>query len=259
MAAFDDGTRVLSLGSVSSRSGVGCGSAGSAPRPALVQRLAAARALGDMAGPVLDQLVVAALLADPGGRRWPSSGPGWPPARPRCGRRWPATCRTGCRSTPRGGDVAVGAAARPVRHRTGPARAVGRRADRPGPRFGPDGTMESYLRLPFTARAGPAGRRGPPAGLGRPAVLGGLPQRPARLGGLARTVADHCATRDRRTPGARSCRRTIGAQRPEPKRVRTATRRSTGRPVRRRSGPAPGRTPARPGRPGRTASCSTAA
>ncbi len=152
MAAFDDGTRVLSLGSVSKSFWGGLRVGWIRAAPPLVQRLAAARALGDMSGPVLDQLVVAALLADPGPalsiqRSRLATGaaalqaalatqlPDWQPSHPQGGTslwvRLPGPFAT---------DLALLAPAAGVRIA-------------PGPRFGPDGTMESYLRLPFTAGA----------------------------------------------------------------------------------------------------------
>ena len=152
MAAFDDGTRVLSLGSVSKSFWGGLRVGWIRAAPPLVQRLAAARALGDMSGPVLDQLVVAALLADPGPalsiqRSRLATGaaalqaalaaqlPDWQPSHPEGGSflwvRLPGPFAT---------DLALLAPAAGVRIA-------------PGPRFGPDGTMESYLRLPFTASA----------------------------------------------------------------------------------------------------------
>ena len=105
-----------------------------------------------MSGPVLDQLVVAALLADPAPalsiqRSRLATGaaalqaalatqlPDWQPSHPQGGTslwvRLPGPFAT---------DLALLAPAAGVRIA-------------PGPRFGPDGTMESYLRLPFTAGA----------------------------------------------------------------------------------------------------------
>ena len=148
MAAFDDGTRVLSLGSVSKSFWGGLRVGWIRAAPALVQRLAAARALGDMSGPVLDQLVVASLLSDAGSaldlqRQRLASGaatlqsalaahlPEWKPTHPQGGTslwvRLPGPFAT---------DLALLAPDAGVRIA-------------PGPRFGPDGTMESYLRLPF--------------------------------------------------------------------------------------------------------------
>jgi len=156
MAAFDtgsgavSGTRVLSLGSVSKSFWGGLRVGWVRAAPALIQRLAATRALGDMAGPVLDQLVVAALLANPAAalteqRARLAAGaaalrealathlPDWLPSDPSGGTslwvRLPGPFAT---------DLAL------------IAPTVGVRIA-PGPRFGPDGTMESFLRLPFTA------------------------------------------------------------------------------------------------------------
>lgn len=146
------GTRVLSLGSVSKSLWGGLRVGWIRAAPALVQRLAAARALGDMAGPVLDQLVVASLLANPAEaltqqRSRLATGaaalqaalaeklPDWQPTQPAGGTslwvRLPGPFAT---------DLALLAPSAGVRIA-------------PGPRFGPDGTMESYLRLPFTAGA----------------------------------------------------------------------------------------------------------
>jgi DNA-binding transcriptional MocR family regulator len=152
MAAFDreDGTRVLCLGSVSKAFWGGLRVGWVRAAPGLIQRLAATRALGDMAGPVLDQLVVAGLLADPAAalaeqRSRLAAGasalraalaahlPSWLPSNPSGGTslwvRLPGPFAT---------DLALVAPSAGVRIA-------------PGPRFGPDGTMESFLRLPFTA------------------------------------------------------------------------------------------------------------
>ncbi len=118
--------------------------------PAMINRLAVARALGDMAGPVLEQLIAVHFLADPGPaldvqRRRLADGaavltaalaaqlPDWRVSRPLGGASlWVALP----------GPWASALA--------GLASSVGVRIA-PGPRFGPDGTLESYLRLPFTA------------------------------------------------------------------------------------------------------------
>ena len=155
MAAFDTGagatagTTVLSLGSVSKSVWGGLRVGWVRAAPGLIRRLAATRALGDMAGPVLDQLVVATLLADPAAalgeqRDRLATGaaalaaalaahlPDWQPTRPSGGTflwvRLPGPFAT---------DLAL------------LAPSVGVRIA-PGPRFGPDGTMESFVRLPFT-------------------------------------------------------------------------------------------------------------
>ncbi|HEY5878086.1 MAG TPA: PLP-dependent aminotransferase family protein, partial [Nakamurella sp.] len=155
MSAFDaeSGTRVISLGSVSKAIWGGLRVGWVRAAPALIQRLAATRALGDMAGPVLDQLVVTTLLADPTAalaqqRARLATGfsalhaalteqlPDWLPSRPSGGTslwvRLPGPFAT---------DLAL------------LAPSVGVRIA-PGPRFGPDGTMESFLRLPFTVPPG---------------------------------------------------------------------------------------------------------
>jgi DNA-binding transcriptional MocR family regulator len=150
LSAFGDSTRVLSLGSVSKAFWGGLRVGWIRAAPPLIRRLAAARALGDMAGPVIEQLVVTELLADPAPvlteqRARLAAGaaaahamlaeylPGWQATRPSGGAslwvRLPGPFAT---------DLA----------RVAPT--VGVRIA-PGPRFGPDGTMESYLRLPFTA------------------------------------------------------------------------------------------------------------
>ncbi len=153
LAAFEhdgSGTRVLSLGSVSKSIWGGLRVGWIRAAPSLVQRLAAARALGDMAGPVIDQLVAAELLANPEAalsvqRSRLATGaaallsalsntlPEWQPTVPQGGTslwvRLPGPFAT---------ELAL------------MAPSVGVRIA-PGPRFGPDGTMASYLRLPFTS------------------------------------------------------------------------------------------------------------
>lgn len=141
---------VLSLGSLSKAVWGGLRVGWIRGTPALINRLAVARALGDMAGPVLDQLIAVHFLADPGPgldvqRRRLADGaavltaalaarlPDWRVSRPLGGASlWVALP----------GPWASALA--------GLAPSVGVRIA-PGPRFGPDGTLESYLRLPFTA------------------------------------------------------------------------------------------------------------
>jgi DNA-binding transcriptional MocR family regulator len=153
LAAFDTdttGTRVVSVGSVSKSVWGGLRVGWIRAAPNLIQRLAAARALGDMAGPVLDQLLAAELLRDPDPalavqRARLATGaaallsalattlPDWQPTTPQGGTflwvRLPGPFAT---------ELAL------------LAPTVGVRIA-PGPRFGPDGTMASYIRLPFTA------------------------------------------------------------------------------------------------------------
>ena len=92
MAAFDTGhrvdrgLRVLSLGSMSKSIWGGLRIGWIRAAPALIHRLATARALCDMSGPVLEQLIAAHFLADaerafdpaapPIGRRRCSADPG---------------------------------------------------------------------------------------------------------------------------------------------------------------------------------------
>lgn len=149
-AAFDDGTRVVTIGSVSKSIWGALRIGWVRAAPTLIGRLAAARSLGDMAGPLLEQLVVAAVLADPDAALAEQRGrlaagcsallaaladhlPAWLPTRPRGG------CSVWVRLPhPIATELARVAP-------TAGVRIV------PGPRFGPDGTMDSYLRLPYTA------------------------------------------------------------------------------------------------------------
>ncbi len=149
MANFDRGHRVVTLGSLSKSVWGGLRVGWIRAAPAVVNRLAAARALGDMSGPVLEQLIAAHVLADPRAaldlqrRRLAdragvlmailaSELPDW---------RF---------DTPTGGAslwVALPGPFASELARLAPFAGV---RIAPGPRFGPDGTMESYLRLPFT-------------------------------------------------------------------------------------------------------------
>jgi len=150
LATFGDSTRVLSLGSVSKSMWGGLRVGWIRAAAPLVRRLAAARALGDMAGPLIDQLIVTRLLADP--------EPIFDQQRTRLAAGaaaahamlaadlpdWQAT-------TPGGGASLWVQLPGPIATelaRLAPAAGV---LIAPGTRFGPDGTMESYLRLPFTA------------------------------------------------------------------------------------------------------------
>lgn len=152
MGSFDDGQRVLTLGSLSKSVWGGLRVGWVRGAPAVINRLAAARSLGDMSGPVLEQLMAAHFLADPtAGLETQSQRmadgaalltaeldavrPDWKVSRPRGGAfLWVALP----------GPFATELARA--------AHSVGVRIA-PGPRFGPDGTMESYLRLPFTEPA----------------------------------------------------------------------------------------------------------
>ncbi|WP_196073390.1 MocR-like transcription factor YczR [Nakamurella alba] len=149
VAAFGDDSRVISLGSVSKAFWGGLRVGWVRAAPALIDRLAAARSRGDMSGPVLEQLIVAELLAAPDEAlarqrerlahrsaellaAIADLAPDWRPTTPHGGATlWvqlPQPCS---------GELAL------------LAPTVGLRLA-PGPRFGPDGTLESFLRIPFT-------------------------------------------------------------------------------------------------------------
>lgn len=152
LAAFDRSGRVLSVGTLSKSLWGGLRVGWIRTTPTLVNRLAVARSMNDMAGPVLEQLIAAQFFADPHGalqqqRARLRSGlgavqqalaehaPTWPATRPLGGAslwlRLPAAVAT------EAARLAPGVGVRIV----------------PGPRFGPDGTMDSYVRVPFTAPA----------------------------------------------------------------------------------------------------------
>jgi len=149
MAALDPQGHVITLGSVSKSLWGGLRVGWIRTTPTLVSRLAQARTVSDMAGPVFEQLVVARLLAAPEealsiqrNRLAASCAallaalaehlPEWRPTRPAGGASlWvqlPGPYATElARLSPAAGVQIV-----------------------PGPRFGPDGTMDTFLRLPFT-------------------------------------------------------------------------------------------------------------
>lgn len=150
VAAFDDGSGVIALGSVSKSFWGGLRIGWVRAAPGVVERLGAARSLGDMSGPVLDQLTVAHLLADPVPAQRIQAGrlaAGASAARTALTELLPAW-----RVTEPAGGVTLW-----IRLPGPYAAALARLAAGvgvrivPGPRFGPDGTMESYIRLPFTA------------------------------------------------------------------------------------------------------------
>jgi DNA-binding transcriptional MocR family regulator len=149
VALFDRHARVLSIGGMSKLFWGGLRIGWIRAAPALVQRLAAVRVGVDMAGPVLDQLVAARLL----GRS----------ARVVASRQvqlraqrdaLAAALRTDLPDwrfrLPEGGVTLWVELDEPV------SSALARAAESygvrlaPGPRFGLDGTMERFLRLPFT-------------------------------------------------------------------------------------------------------------
>lgn len=150
MAAADRRGQVLTVGSVSKALWGGLRVGWIRTTRTLVNRLGSARALGDMAGSVLDQLVVARLLTAPDGALTTQR----------------ERLHTGCRELLQALDSALphwtptrpgGGASLWVRLPGPYAMELARLAPTvgvhivPGPRFGPDGTMDSYLRLPFSA------------------------------------------------------------------------------------------------------------
>lgn len=150
VAAFDDGSGVIALGSVSKSFWGGLRIGWVRAAPGVVERLGAARSLGDMSGAVLDQLTVAHLLADPVPAQQIQAGR--LAAGARAARAALAEFVPAWRVTEPAGGVTLW-----IRLPGPYAAALARLAAGvgvrivPGPRFGPDGTMESYLRLPFTA------------------------------------------------------------------------------------------------------------
>jgi DNA-binding transcriptional MocR family regulator len=152
MGSFEKGVRVLSLGSLSKSVWGGLRIGWIRAAPALIDRLATSRALGDMSGPVLEQLVAAHLLENPETafdeqrRRLADGAAVLTSALAEHLPEWRVT-------SPRGGGSLWVALPGPFATELATlAPTVGVRIA-PGPRFGPDGTMESYLRLPFTQPA----------------------------------------------------------------------------------------------------------
>ncbi len=150
MSAYGDAATVISIGSVSKSFWGGLRVGWIRAAPAIVERLAVARSLGDMAGPVFDQLTVSRLLADPVEALSQQAGrlaAGAAAVRAALAEQLPDWRAT---------DPAGGASLwvrLPGPYATELARMAPAAGVRivPGPRFGPDGTMESFLRLPFTA------------------------------------------------------------------------------------------------------------
>jgi len=151
-AAFDRQARVISIGGMSKPYWGGLRIGWVRASAPLVQRLAAARVGVDMASPVLDQLVAVRLLADA-------------PAIVAARRSQLAAQRDALLAAlaaalpdwrvrvPRGGVTLWAELDGPI------SSALARAAEEvgvrlaPGPRFGLDGTLERFLRLPFTLPA----------------------------------------------------------------------------------------------------------
>lgn len=152
MGAFGDDARVVLLGSLSKAFWGGLRIGWIRTSPALIDRMALTRSLGDMAGAVLDQLIAVELLSDPGPalqvqqERLRSGAEAVLDALAEFAPAWRPTVPTGGASLwiqlpgPISVELARSAAAVGV-------------FIAPGPRFGPDGTMESFLRIPFTRPA----------------------------------------------------------------------------------------------------------
>ena len=152
MAALGDADRVISLGSISKAFWAGLRIGWIRASVARINRLAADRALYDMAGSVLDQLVATQLLADPEcfltrQRKTLADGAA-------ALRRVLAAEAPDWRST-----APVGGACLWIRLPGPFATELARLAPEvgvriaAGPQFGPDGTMDGYFRLPFTQPA----------------------------------------------------------------------------------------------------------
>ena len=153
LTARSDESRVITLGSVSKSlwGGLRIGWI-RASRPT-IDRLAAARAQRDMSGPVLEQLIAMALLAEPTAalalqRERLTLGAGaLATALARHAPGWRS-------STPLGGGSAWVRLPGPYGSELARLAPTAGISIAPGPRFGPDGTMESYLRFPFTQPPG---------------------------------------------------------------------------------------------------------
>jgi DNA-binding transcriptional MocR family regulator len=154
MAAYDPGgDSVITVGSMSKAFWAGLRIGWIRASPTLVQRLGIARASVDMSSPVVEQLVAAELLADPGAlldahrlalrdRRDALAAalavalPEWRFERPRGGLAlWVEL------------DAPLSSALAAVADRHGVRVAA-------GPRFGIDGAFERYVRLPYTLAEG---------------------------------------------------------------------------------------------------------
>lgn len=152
MASFDPGGLSISIGSLSKSVWGGLRIGWVRAQPSVITRLGAARALGDMSGSLLDQLIALELLDDLDTLARAQAvqlraareallaalaqhAPQWQALRPAGGAtmwvRLPQAVATDAASlAPSRGVLVV-----------------------PGPRFGPDGTMDNYLRFPLVLGA----------------------------------------------------------------------------------------------------------
>jgi len=151
VASFDRNARVLTVGGMTKPYWGGIRVGWIRAAAPIIARLAALRVAVDMAGPVLDQLVALRLL-DRADQLLPAR-------RAQLAHRRDVLVRALARelpdwtfTMPRGGVCLWAELPAPVS--TALARAAYRHGVRiaPGPRFGADGTLERFLRLPFTLR-----------------------------------------------------------------------------------------------------------
>ncbi len=166
VAAFDRHARVLSIGGMSKPYWGGLRIGWIRATAPVIGRLSALRVAVDMASPVLDQLVALRLLATgttssaTGGR---SSRASATASSAPCAR----TCPSGRSLSPRAARclwVELDAPVSSALARSAIAHGV---IVASGPRFGADGTLERFMRLPFTCRRTRSTR--PCAGWPRPA------------------------------------------------------------------------------------------
>ena len=150
VASFDRHARVLTVGGMTKPYWGGLRVGWIRAAAPVIARLAALRVAVDMAGPVLDQLVALRLLDRPTEIIAGSAGAARTPAgHPR--RRAPAaSTRVVLLCVPGGGVCLWVELDAPVSTALAHAALAHGVRIAPGPRFGVDGTLERYLRVPFT-------------------------------------------------------------------------------------------------------------
>lgn len=149
VASFDRNARVLTVGGMTKPYWGGIRVGWIRAAAPVIARLAALRVAVDMAGPVLDQLVALRLL-DRADRLLPARRAQLAHGRDVLVRALARDLPDWTFTMPRGGVCLWAELPAPVS--TALARAAYRHGVRvaPGPRFGADGTLERFLRLPFT-------------------------------------------------------------------------------------------------------------
>ncbi len=119
-----------------------------------IRRLAALRARQDLSSPILEQLACAQLLdqlaGGPARTGWPGCGGTATPWWRRCAATLPSAGGSPCRPAAR--CCGASCRRRPRARSRRRSRSAGLRIT-PGSRFAADGTLESWLRLPFTRPA----------------------------------------------------------------------------------------------------------